>query len=102
MEENGKIADRVALGLSDGNGGDVCAACIGDPALADFISANAEKKSCTYCGLNHEEKKREEKVPATKSGCYGDRVTAYPSQIWWLSPFLPQAPPPPALCRWSE
>ena len=38
------------LGLCFGKGGFVCAACIGDPAFADFIRENADEFRCGYCG----------------------------------------------------
>ena len=37
------------LGIYQGNRGHVCAECIGDPVLADLISQNARKTSCSYC-----------------------------------------------------
>ena len=46
--------DWDALGICDGNGGDVCGDCIGDLALREFISANATKTSCTYCGQHRD------------------------------------------------
>ena len=46
---NGRTADWEALGISDGSGGNVCGDCIDDPALREFISANATETSCTYC-----------------------------------------------------
>jgi hypothetical protein len=47
---NGSRTDWDALGISEGNGGDVCGDCIGDPALREFIVVNASRISCTYCG----------------------------------------------------
>ena len=47
---NGSRADWDALGISEGNAGDVCGDCIGDPAFREFIAANATSTSCTYCG----------------------------------------------------
>ena len=38
------------LGISFGNGGDICQKCIGDPALGEFISSNATETVCSYCG----------------------------------------------------
>ena len=37
------------LGLSAGNEGTVCAACIGDSFLGEFIDKNASESECKYC-----------------------------------------------------
>lgn len=43
------MQEMEALGLSGGEGGDVCGECIGDSVLARFIADNASENSCSYC-----------------------------------------------------
>ena len=48
--EKARMAEWEALGICEGNDGNICPECIGDPALAEFISNNATQGSCKYCG----------------------------------------------------
>lgn len=48
------MMEMEALGISGGDGGDVCGDCIGDTALAEFISQNATAEMCFYCGREEE------------------------------------------------
>ena len=47
--EQERTAKWEALGICEGNDGSVCPECIGDPALAEFISKNATETACGYC-----------------------------------------------------
>src|SRR5690349_15698825 len=44
-----KLMQWEALGITSGRSGSVCANCICDPVLAEFIEENASETSCKYC-----------------------------------------------------
>lgn len=49
-----KMMEWDDLGLCGGNGGYICGECIGDHALAEFISQNADECECKYCQRRNE------------------------------------------------